>query len=190
MEPSFDAAAAGTGLGRDFSLMNTIGVTPRVVVLGWGNVTRSDDALGPLLLERVERAQFQHVTVVEDFQLQIEHALDLQGHGLALFADAAIGSPAPFSFIQTAPRAGLTFSSHQLAPEAVLDIYQRVLGETPPPAFVLSVAGEDFSIGDTLSPAAARRLELASDFLLQLLQFPSLENWQAAAKRIAGALSG
>ena len=167
--------------------MTAISQTPRVVVLGWGNITRSDDGLGPLLLERVRSAQLRHVTVVEDFQLQIEHALDLQGHGLALFADAAIGSPAPFNFMQTAPLAGVTISSHSLAPEAVLDIYQRVIGETPPPAFVLSVAGEDFSVGDCLSPAAAQRLELAWDFLLQLLQSPSLQNWQAAAKTIAEA---
>jgi hydrogenase maturation protease len=163
--------------------MNKTSEAPRVVVLGWGNITRTDDALGPLLMERVERAQLQHVTVVEDYQLQIEHALDLRGHGLALFADAGFGTPAPFTFSQTAPRAGMEYSSHKLAPEAVLDIYQRVMGEAPPPAFVLSIAGEDFSVGDCLSPAAAQRLELASDFLLQLLRFPSLENWQAAAKK-------
>ena len=157
-----------------------------MVVLGWGNITRTDDALGPLLMERIERAQLQHVSVVEDFQLQIEHALDLQGHDLALFADAGFGTPAPFAFFQTAPRAGMDYSSHKLAPEAVLDIFQRVMGETPPPAFVLSVAGEDFSVGKSLSPAAAQRLELASDFLLQLLRFPSLENWQAAAKKNGG----
>jgi hydrogenase maturation protease len=169
--------------------MNATNVTPRVVLLGWGNVTRSDDALGPLLMERARSVQLRHVTLVEDFQLQIEHALDLQGHSLALFADAGIGTPAPFNFVQTAPQPGMTLYSHKLAPEAVLDIYERVTGETPPPAFVLSVAGEDFSVGGSLSPAAAQRLELAWDFLLQLLRFPSLENWQAAAKTIAGARS-
>lgn len=156
-------------------------VAPRVVVLGWGNVTRSDDALGPLLLERVRRAQLQHVTVVEDFQLQIEHALDLRGHELALFADAGFKTPAPFTFFQAASQPNTAFSSHKLAPEAVLDVYERVIGETPPPAFVLSVAGEDFSVGDSLSPAAEQRLELASDFLLRLLSFPSLDNWRDAA---------
>ena len=112
------------------------GITPRVVLLGWGNVTRTDDALGPLLMERARCARLPHVTLVEDFQLQIEHALDLQGHALALFADAGLGSPAPFTFYRTEPRADTAYSSHKLAPEAVLDIYLRVLGETPPPAFV------------------------------------------------------
>jgi len=157
-------------------------VRPRVVVLGWGNITRSDDGLGPLLLERVARARLQHVTVIEDFQLQIEHALDLRGHDLVVFADAGFKTPAPFRFVQTKPRAGMAFSSHKLTPEAVLDVYREVTGNAPPPAFVLTVAGEDFSVGASLSAAAAERLELASDFLLFLLQFPSLESWRAAAQ--------
>lgn len=156
----------------------------QVVVLGWGNVTRSDDALGPLLLERVRREQFQHVTIVEDFQLQIEHAFDLKGQDLALFVDAGFKTQEPFAFFQTAPRRSMEISSHTLAPEALLDIYERVLGETPPPAFILTVAGEDFSIGDTLSAAARQRLELASDFLLQRLRAPSLENWRMAAETL------
>jgi hydrogenase maturation protease len=159
---------------------------PRTIVLGWGNVTRSDDALGPLLLERIRAAQFPHVTVIEDFQLQVEHALDLRGHDLALFADAGFETPAPFAFYQITPQPDTAFSSHKMAPEAVLDVYARVIGETPPPAFVLSIAGEDFAVGDGLSPAAAQRLELASNFLLRLLRAPSLENWQVAANAVAG----
>ena len=36
--------------------------------------------------------------LLEDFQLQIEHALDLAGRRLALFIDAGTGTPAPFAF--------------------------------------------------------------------------------------------
>lgn len=158
--------------------------TPLVAVVGWGNVTRSDDALGPLLLERVRLAELPHVTVVEDFQLQPEHAFDLGGHALALFVDAGFETPAPFTFYQTAPKASTAFTSHTMAPEAVLDLHEKVLGAAPP-AFVLSVAGEDFSVGDTLSAAATERLELASEFLLERLRFPSLDDWRAAAESCA-----
>ncbi len=157
----------------------------RVVLLGWGNITRSDDGLGPLLMERARAVGLPHVTLIEDFQLQVEHALDLRGHDLALFVDAGKGTPAPFSFMQTAPRPDLTFTSHKQTPEAVLSVYETVLGEAPPPAFVLTVAGEDFSVSASLSPAAAQRLELAWDFLLPLLEAPSLEGWQEAAGRAA-----
>ena len=71
---------------------------PRVVVFGWGNVSRGDDGLGPLLLARIEALGLPHVTTIEDFQLQIEHALDLRDADLALFVDASVAAPAAFGF--------------------------------------------------------------------------------------------
>jgi hydrogenase maturation protease len=168
------------------SAMAAGGEIPSVVLLGWGNITRSDDGLGPLLMERVQDVALAHITLIEDFQLQVEHALDLRGHDLVLFADAGTGTPAPFSFAETAPRPDMTFSSHKQTPEAVLDIYRTILGEAPPPAFVLTIAGEDFSVGASLSRAGAERLELAWAFLLPLLEAPSLERWRDAERRIAG----
>jgi hydrogenase maturation protease len=159
-----------------------VAAMPRVAVLGWGNVTRSDDALGPILLERIRREHFEHVTVIEDFQLQPEHAFDLAEHGLVLFVDAGFKTPAPFAFFQIAPKASMAFTSHNVAPEAVLDLYEKAFGEPPSPAFVLSVAGEDFSVGDTLSAAATHRLELASDFLMQRLRTPFFKKWLAATQ--------
>lgn len=152
-----------------------------LVVLGWGNTARGDDGLGPLLLARVEAEGLAHVTCHEDFQLQLEHALDLKGADIALFLDAGTGTPAPFAFYETQARIGLTHTSHAMAPEAVLDVYARVLGEAPPPAFVLCVRGEAFELGSELGPEARERLERAWDFLRPLLAAPDPEAWRAAA---------
>ena len=76
----------------------------RLVVFGWGNDARGDDGLGPLLLARVARAAWPDVHAIEDFQLQIEHALDLDGADLALFLDAGKDTPAPFVFVEIAPQ--------------------------------------------------------------------------------------
>ena len=107
----------------------------RLVVFGWGNDARGDDGLGPLLLARVARAAWADVTTVEDFQLQIEHALDLDGAEAALFLDAGKDTPAPFSFAEIGPERDESHTTHALAPEAVLDVYARSLGRPPPPAF-------------------------------------------------------
>ena len=56
-----------------------------VLVFGYGNLSRGDDALGPLLLEAIERspkAVLESVEILSDFQLQIEHALDLENRDL------------------------------------------------------------------------------------------------------------
>lgn len=153
----------------------------RLVVFGWGNDARGDDGLGPLLLERVVRAGWTDVQAIEDFQLQIEHALDLEGADLALFLDAGKGTPAPFGFAEIKPARGATHTTHALAPEAVLDVYARALGKAPPPAFTLCVRGEHFELGQGLSPEASERLEAAWSFVKELMRDRTLESWRRRA---------
>ncbi len=157
----------------------------RLVVFGWGNDARGDDGLGPLLLERVKRAGWPDVTTIEDYQLQIEHALDLDGAELALFLDAGKNTPTPFAFAEIAPRRGESHTTHALAPEAVLDVYQRTLAKTPPPSFTLCVRGERFELGEGLSAEAGGRLEAAWDFLQGLMRERAVEAWRQAARACA-----
>jgi hydrogenase maturation protease len=154
--------------------------TMRLVVLGWGNESRGDDGLGPALTRRIEALGLAHVTTIEDFQLQLEHAVDLDGADLALFLDASVAAPAPFAFTETGPRAGLTHTSHAMVPEAVLDVFSRVMGRTPPPAFVLAVRGDAFELGTGLGEAATARLEAAWAFVRPLIEAPDLAAWRAA----------
>ncbi len=153
----------------------------RLVVFGWGNDARGDDGLGPLLLARVAGAGWPEVTTIEDFQLQIEHALDLDGADAALFLDAGKDTPAPFTFSEILPRRIATHSTHAIAPEAVLDVFERTLAKAPPPSFTLCVRGERFELGEGLSAEAAERLEAAWGFVEGLMRERTLEAWRPAA---------
>ena len=152
--------------------------TPRLVVFGWGNESRGDDGLGPALVRRIEAVGWPHVTVIEDFQLQLEHAVDLEGADIALFVDASVAAPHPFAFTETGPRQGLTHTSHALSPEAVLDVFTRVMGCRPPPAFVLGVRGDAFDLGTGLADAAVERLEAAWVFLRPLIETADAALWR------------
>jgi hydrogenase maturation protease len=158
----------------------------RLVVFGWGNDARGDDGLGPLLLGRVARAAWPEVQTIEDFQLQIEHALDLEGADLALFLDAGKNTPAPFAFAEIGPRRGTAHTTHALAPEAVLDVCARALGKAAPPAFTLCVRGERFELGQGLSPEASDRLEAAWSFVKELMRERSLAAWRRSADALQG----
>jgi hydrogenase maturation protease len=153
----------------------------RLVVFGWGNESRGDDGLGPALLRRIEAERFKAVRTVEDYQLQIEHALDVDDAEMVLFIDAARQGPAPFGFTEIGPRHEITPSTHALSPESLLDIYAQVLKAEPPPAFVLAVKGERFALGEGLSEEGAARLEAAWDFLGGLMKRREVEAWRAEA---------
>ncbi len=152
-----------------------------VVVFAVGNPSRGDDALGPLLLAELERWQLPHVQLVGDFQLQVEHALDLDGHALALFIDAGTGTPAPFEFREARPQAGHPVSTHALAPEAVLQVFADIRGTPPPPAFVLCVRGEDFGLGNDLSATARHHLDAARTLLAERLADADADRWRELA---------
>ena len=157
----------------------TLAVEAPLVVFAVGNPSRGDDALGPLLLQRLEAAHLPGVVTVEDFQLQIEHAVDLQGRQLALFIDAGQGTPAPFDFTPVQPSFNPAHTSHALSPGDVLAVYGQAFGTPPPPAFVLCVRGQHFELGEGLSVPAQVHLEAAWEFLRDLCAHPDAAAWAA-----------
>ena len=141
-------------------------VVPPLLVLAWGNPSRGDDALGPLLAERllahVEKASWAgRVEVLTDFQLQVEHALDLVGRERILFVDAALDLAEPFTVHAVQAARGGGIGSHALAPEAVLQVYEDLHGQPPPPATVLGIRAKVFELGTAPSADALADLEQA-----------------------------
>ncbi len=136
-----------------------------LLVFGWGNASRGDDALGPLFVQRLPQllddAQRRRVEVLEDYQLQVEHALDLVGREHVLFVDASLDAPAPFSATPVMAAAAASAASHALSPAELLRVYAQVNGTTAPPCTQLAIRGARFGLGERLSEAAAANLESA-----------------------------
>jgi len=157
----------------------------RIVVLGCGNPSRGDDALGPLLMARLEDWIQAHpgvaVEAFQDFQLQVEHTLDLEGRDLVLFVDAAVSGPDPYQFRRVAPAADLRGDSHALSPAGLLHAFRALGCGEPPPAYVLAVRGHAFHLGTELSAQARRNLEVAWQRLAWLLEHPSPAYWDGLA---------
>lgn len=140
-----------------------------VVVFALGNASRGDDGIGPEMAARLEAAALPWIEVIVDFQLQVEHALDLEERRLAVFIDAAIDAVAPCELRHVAPARDASHTSHALSPAAVLETFERVTGRVAPAARVLAVRGESFELGAPLSIAARANLEAAWAALRELL---------------------
>lgn len=161
-------------------------MTAPVVIFAIGNPSRGDDAIGPECYGRLEKMAKNEilagrVELIEDFQLNIEHALDLEGRELALFIDAGENTPAPFVFERIFPAAIASHSTHALPPQAVLQVYRQTEGKEPPPSFLLCVRGERFELGEALSSEALARVDKAMTLLERLATQPSLAGWSGYA---------
>lgn len=144
--------------------MRGSGAAPSRLVIGIGNPSRGDDALGPLLVERLQALNLADLELLTDFQLQVEYALDLQARREVVFVDASLDATAPFTFAPARAVEDASYSSHELSPGAVLHAYRKLFGE-PPAAFVLALRGHAFELGEGLSRAGEANLEAALDFM-------------------------
>ncbi len=138
------------------------------LLIGYGNPGRLDDGLGPALARAIEDLRLPGISVDSDYQLTVEDAAVMSGFDLVVFADAAVNGPEPFSFEPVVPVKELSFSTHQITPEAVMGLALDLFGAAPR-AFTLGIRGYRFNeFCEKLSPEAARNLEHALEFMKQL----------------------
>ncbi len=156
--------------------------TAPVLVFAVGNASRGDDAMGPLMLRQLDAwlidgklaGEFE---LLEDFQLQIEHTLDMQARLRVLIIDAGMDTPSPFAFYRVKAGNEPVLYTHALSPEALLAVYTQCYQEAPPDMYVLCIRGESFELGEPLSPAARINLDGAFVFAQHLLLKPDATSW-------------
>jgi hydrogenase maturation protease len=163
---------------------------PPVLIFGYGNPSRGDDALGTEFLRLIElvidqSGQGDHVELLTDFQLQIEHALDLQHREIVLFVDASISAREPYDFYPLIPDRDVTFTTHEMSPQSVLAVYQQFNNAEPPPCYMLAIRGYDFELGQPLSDQARKNLDEAIDFTRALLERTDKSTWHETARQRA-----
>ncbi len=128
------------------------------LVFTWGNPSRGDDGLGPAMYDLLLQEDLEGVDLLTDYQLQIEHAMDLENRRRILFVDASTTASAPFEFIRLQPEQDSSYTTHAMSPQSLLSVYQQINRCTPPPAWLLSIRGYDFGLGKPLSAAAHANL--------------------------------
>jgi len=147
---------------------------PRVLVLGYGNPGRQDDGLGPAVASGIDRLGWPNLTAVDNYQLNIEDAMDVAEHDVVWFVDAAKAGPSPYAVHEVSPASSIEFTSHLLRPEAILAIARQCYGRSPQ-AFMLAIRGYEFEFIEALTPAATDNLRDALAMLtdrIRHLQLP------------------
>ena len=141
----------------------------RVLVLGYGNPGRQDDGLGPAAIAEIESMGLPNVTAFDNYQLNIEDAIDVAAHDIVWFVDAARTGPTPYSVRAVSPSPTIEFTSHIVRPEAILAIAHQCYGGSPQ-AFLLAIRGYGFEFIEALTPAARDNLEAALAMLTERMR--------------------
>jgi len=140
----------------------------KLLLFGYGNPGRGDDALGPELIGRIAQLQLAGVECQNDMQLQVEHVTDLATCEQVLFIDADMSCAEPFDLSEIRAVKDDSYTSHAMNPSALLHAYRQVYGRDAPPAFLLRIRGYDFALGDPVGDQAAANLEAATNLVYNL----------------------
>lgn len=148
-------------------------------MFAWGNPSRGDDAVGHWFAERFNSRSGTDFVVIEDFQLQVEHLLDCSEGDLLLFVDARCSDGQGVEFTEIRPSPVLGHTSHALAPEELLGQYPKVFANPPPPAFLLSVAGRQFELGQPMTDETRQSCEVGAAIVERLLADQDPGAWRS-----------
>lgn len=158
--------------------LTTGGGRAALVVFAVGNPSRGDDALGPMLAEAITPQLPAGARLIVDFQLQVEHALDIADTACVLFIDAETGLDCDCHLRTVVAGGGTSVFSHALSPAQLLAVHAQVSTFVAPAAYVLGVAGQGFELGAPLSSAGRRALDTAHALCLKLFDDLDPAAWQ------------
>ena len=131
------------------------------LIIGYGNPLRGDDGAGVLAVKRLAAANAsdtsrQAITCLPVFQLTPELAEDVSQVDMVMFVDAARGeTPGQIASLEFHPsqwmgEPKLGSSTHHVNPATLLADAERLYGKCPA-AWLYTITGRNFGLGDSLS---------------------------------------
>lgn len=145
-------------------------MSPKILIFAYGNPSRGDDGLAPALLAELTQQQHCDIDLLEDFQLQIEHVLDLIKYQTVIFIDASLNCSEPFSFNTLQASRDDSYSSHAQTPSALLHTCLKHYPQQTPLCYLLEIRGYQFELGEGLSKQAQENMQEAIKHLQDYLE--------------------
>ncbi|TAF11003.1 MAG: hydrogenase maturation protease [Nostocales cyanobacterium] len=139
------------------------------MVIGYGNELRSDDAIGQRIANVINLWHLSDVQSLAVHQLTPELAANLATVNLAIFVDASINSE--LADVQVEPIIPTTSSiiiGHSADPRSLLALTKSLYGYWPP-AWLVTVPGVNFELGDCLSPIAEKGIGIALTKIINII---------------------
>lgn len=153
-----------------------------VLLFAYGNISRGDDALAPLILEYIQQKGMTQacghpLKFLTDYQMQIEHVMDLQGCERVLLMDSDVSLDSAFSFYPVTESVESLYTTHGMSPSTLLHTFDKVYKKNAPVTSMLAIQGVSFELGNELSEKARNNLKQVSEFIDLILSQENFLFW-------------
>lgn len=140
----------------------------RILIYGFGNPGRQDDALGILLAGEIEtwaqKNKLANVEADQNYQLNIEDSEKISHYDVVIFADASVNTSQSFSYSVLKPDLGTEFSMHSIKPSVIVGLCEQIYGGFPK-SFLLQIRGYEWEMIEKISLKARINLEASVEFI-------------------------
>lgn len=164
----------------------------RILLIGYGNQTRSDDGVGWYVAEQIEKkvsevAQASRLDVLKLHQLTLELAEELKDRELVIFVDARVPQAGASTRIarlgycqgsgdddwlrseEVKPNYKIGLTTHYFTPETLLAICEGLYRKFPK-AHLFSIKGVNFNFGEVLSDQVKNVADQAVEQILKMVK--------------------
>lgn len=141
----------------------------KILVYGYGNPGRQDDALGNIMVEKLEEwAEENKLSNIEfdsNYQLNIEDADSISNFDIVYFLDASIEEIDSFELTEVQPSKNtVEFTMHAVSPGFVLDLCKKIYSKSPK-TYLLHLKGYEFEFMEEITEKASENLDAGFEFM-------------------------
>lgn len=131
-----------------------------MLIIGYGNTLRGDDAAGVLVAEAIEALGLDGVEVLVRHQLTPEISEKVAAMESVIFIDAGEANERPAEVREIVEGTGAPVFGHVIDPRAILALARRLFGQSPR-AWLVTIDARSFELGAGPSPDCAAGMALA-----------------------------
>jgi hydrogenase maturation protease len=140
-----------------------------ILLIGYGNTLRGDDALGRHVVDRVAEMQLPHVRIVSVPQLVPELAEPIAEARAVIFVDACLADRTTSIVMHEITDAShFHGASHESGPRELLALAAMCYGSFPQ-AWLMAVPALDINLADGPSPQAQRVVASAASYVIAFI---------------------
>lgn len=141
-------------------------LTTDLLIIGYGNPLREDDGVGWRVAEAAAEA-LPGAAVLTAHQLTPELSEPISRAGRVVFIDAAAeGIAGEVYYALLPPATDYRPGSHESTPDGLLALAAALFGRCPP-AYMLTIVGHAFGLGEALSPAVEAAIPIAVRLIVE-----------------------